>query len=147
MRTKCIIDPILYLPAFSKDRHRLINWRMHWLPSYPLKDCRCGHKAAHRTRFSTCLLLEPLMQELLDEFDTIPLLPYNIQPLDHILNSLPRSEVGVAIGNWPKIWPALIQVFRKIDFLSHTDDLFDDDGPAPEEAMDIISTTAINTFK
>ena len=147
MPSKCMIDPILYLPAFSKDRHRLIKWRMHWLPSYPLKDCRCGHKTAHRTHFSTCSLLEPLMQELLDKFGTIPLLPYNIQPLDHILNSLPRSEMGLAMGNRPKIWPALIQVFRKIDSLSHPDDLFDDDEPAPEEAMDFIPTTAIDTFE
>ncbi|KAG2214771.1 hypothetical protein INT45_011889 [Circinella minor] len=96
LRTKHIIDPILYLPSFSKDRHRLIKWRMHWLPSYPLKDCRCGHQAAHRTHFTHCLLLEPLMQDLLAKFGTIPLLPHNIQPLDHILNCLPRSEVGLA---------------------------------------------------
>ena len=39
----------------------------------------------------------------------------NIQPLGHILNILPRSEVGFAMGNWPKICPALIQVLRKVD--------------------------------
>ena len=87
------------------------------------------------------------MQDLLDKFSIIPSLSYNIQPLDHILNSLPRFEVGLAMGNWPKIWPALIQVLRKIDFLSHPDDLFDDDEPAPEEAMDIIPTTAIDTVE
>ena len=40
-----------------------------------------------------------------------------------------------------------MQVFRKIDFLSHPDDLFDDDEPVPEEAMDIIPTTAIDTIE
>ncbi|KAI7860140.1 hypothetical protein BDC45DRAFT_587381 [Circinella umbellata] len=147
LRTKRIIDPILYLPAFPKDRHRLIKWRMHWLPSYSLKDCRCGQQAAHRTHFLHSPLLEPHMQELLDQFGTIPPLPYNIQPLDHILNSLPRSEVELAIGNWSKIWPALIHVLRKIDSLRHSDDIFDDDEPAPQEAMDIIPTTAAGTLE
>ena len=76
LRAKRIIDPIVYLPAFSKDCHRLIKWRMHCLPSYPLNDCRCGYQAAHRTHFSTYLLLEPLMQDLLDKFGTIPSLSY-----------------------------------------------------------------------
>ncbi|KAG2216683.1 hypothetical protein INT45_007684 [Circinella minor] len=97
---------------------------MHWLPSYPLKDCRYGHQAAHRTHFTHCLLLEPLMQDLLDKFGTIPLLPRNIQPLDHILKSLPYSEVGLAM-----------------------DDIFDDDEPAPEEAIDSIPTSTIDTIE
>ncbi|KAI7856748.1 hypothetical protein BDC45DRAFT_555321 [Circinella umbellata] len=87
-----------------------------------------------RTLFSHCFLLEILMKELLDKFGTIPLLPHKIQPLNHILKNLPRSEVGFVMGNWSNIRPALIQVFRKIDFLSHPDDLFDDDEPALEEA-------------
>ncbi|KAG2226613.1 hypothetical protein INT45_005099 [Circinella minor] len=29
LRQKRMIDPILYLPAFPRDRHRLIKWRMH----------------------------------------------------------------------------------------------------------------------
>ncbi|KAG2212193.1 hypothetical protein INT45_002772 [Circinella minor] len=120
---------------------------MHWLPSYPLQDCRCGHQAAHRTHFTQCLLLEPLMQDLLDKFGTIPLLPHNIQSLDHILDSLPRSEVGLAMGNWSQIWLALIQVLRKIDFLSHPDDIFDEDEPAPEDAMDSIPTSALDTIE
>ncbi|KAG2207617.1 hypothetical protein INT45_009763, partial [Circinella minor] len=104
-------------------------------------------KPAHRTHFTHCLLLEPLMQDLLDKFGTVPLLPHNIQPLDHILNCLPRSEVGLATSNWSKIWPALIQVLWKIDFLSHPDDIFDDDEPAPEEAIDSIPTTTIDTIE
>ncbi|KAG2226293.1 hypothetical protein INT45_005965 [Circinella minor] len=87
------------------------------------------------------------MQDLLDKFGTVPLLPYNIQPLDHIFNSLPRSELGLAMGNWSNIWPVLILVFRKVDFLSHPDNLFDDDEPVPEEAMDIIPTTANDTIE
>ena len=49
MRSKRIIDPILYQPAFSRDRYRLVKWRMHWLPSYPLKECRCGYKEARES--------------------------------------------------------------------------------------------------
>ena len=61
MRSKRIIDPILYQPEFSRDRHRLVKWRMHWLPSYPLKECRCGYKEARREHFTNCLLLQPFL--------------------------------------------------------------------------------------
>ncbi|ORY89517.1 hypothetical protein BCR43DRAFT_417458, partial [Syncephalastrum racemosum] len=32
MRPRRLIDPVLYLPVSSRDRHRLVKWRMHWLP-------------------------------------------------------------------------------------------------------------------
>ena len=96
MRNKRIIDLILYLPAFSKDRHRLIKWRMYWLPSYPLKDCRCGHKEAKREHFSSCPLLTTLLLDLTNKYGTIPLLRYPMQPIDFIINNTPRSELGLS---------------------------------------------------
>ena len=135
MRINRIIDPILYQPAFSRDHHRLIKWRVHWLPSYPLKDCCCGYKEARREHFAICSLLQPLLQDLLNKFGTIPELPFNMQQLDHILNSLPKSEVGLVLGKWKTVWPALIRVIREIDILSYPQKIFEDDEPAPEEAL------------
>ncbi|KAG2228353.1 hypothetical protein INT45_011145 [Circinella minor] len=59
--------------------------------------------------------------------------------LDHILNLLPKSEVGLIMGKWKTVWPALIRVLREIDFLSHPDDIFDEDEPAPEEALEFLA--------
>ena len=108
---------------------------MHWPPSYSLKDCRCGYKEASREHYANCLLLQLLLQDLLNKFGTILELPFNMQQLDHILNSLPKSEVGLALGEWKTAWPALIRVLREIDILSHSEEIFEDDEPAPEEAL------------
>ena len=98
MLPKRTIDPVLYKPAFSRDRHRLIKGRMHWLPSYPLKDCRCGYKEARREDFANCPLLPPLLQDLLNKFGTILEPPFDMQQFDYILNSLPKSEIGLVLG-------------------------------------------------
>ncbi|KAI7859310.1 hypothetical protein BDC45DRAFT_564776 [Circinella umbellata] len=70
-------------------------------------------------------------------FTITPALPQEQQPLDYILNHLPRSEFGLTVGKWQTVWPALIRVLREIDYLSHPNDDFDMDEPAPEDAMDI----------
>ncbi|KAG2219823.1 hypothetical protein INT45_006266 [Circinella minor] len=137
LRAKRIIDPIFYLPAFSRDKHRIIKWRMHWLPSYPLKNCRCGLPAAKREHYSICPILQPLLNKLLTVFGTIPSTSDELQPLDFIMNHLPRSEVGVTLERWPEVWSALIRVLREIDRLSHPDVAFDEAGPDPEDALDI----------
>ncbi|KAI7856098.1 hypothetical protein BDC45DRAFT_533981 [Circinella umbellata] len=110
---------------------------MHWLPSYPLKNCRCGLPAAKREHYAICPMLQPLMNELLTVFGTIPSTSTELQPLDFIMNHLPRSEVGLTLGKWPKVWSALIRVLREIDRLSHPDDAFDEAEPDPEDALDI----------
>ncbi|KAI9264239.1 hypothetical protein BDA99DRAFT_559522 [Phascolomyces articulosus] len=58
-----------------------------------------------------------------------------MQAINHILNKLPRSEVGLTFDHWEKTWPALIHVIREIDRLSHPDEIFDDDEPDPEEEL------------
>lgn len=65
-RQKRIWDPILYLPATTLQRHRLIKWRTHWLPSYPLGKCRCGLQTAHRDHYDIggCTRIEPMVQQL-----------------------------------------------------------------------------------
>ena len=59
-----------------------------------------------------------------------------MQKIDDIVNRVPQSEVGLVLGKWKTVWPALIRVLREIDILSHPDDIFDDDEPAPEEALE-----------
>ena len=73
---------------------------------------------------------------ILNKFGTIPELPLNMQQLDHILNSIPKSEAGLVLGKWKTVWPALIRVLREIDILSHPEETFEDDEPAPEEALE-----------
>ncbi|KAI9252922.1 hypothetical protein BDA99DRAFT_563228 [Phascolomyces articulosus] len=63
-------------------------------------------------------------------------LKHPVQPLDYILNNLPRNEVVLGNKRWIKAWPALIRVLREIDFLSHADADFNlDDEPDPEVTM------------
>ena len=82
-------------------------------------------------------MLQPLINELLAVFGIIPSTSTELQPLDFIMNYLPRSEVGLTLGKWPKVWSALIRVVREIDRMSHPDDAFDEAEPDPEDALDI----------
>ena len=117
MQNKRIVAPILYLPAFSKDRHRLIKWRMHWLPSYPLKDCRCGYKEAKREHFSSCPLLTTLLLDPINKYGTIPPLTYPMQPIDFIINNTPRSELGLSSEKWKLSGLHLLESYEKLIFL------------------------------
>ncbi|KAI7859422.1 hypothetical protein BDC45DRAFT_530660 [Circinella umbellata] len=136
MRDKRIIEPALYLEASTKDKHRLIKWRMHWLPSYPIKTCRCGEANATREHYNNCFPLRPLLSKLIKAFGKIPVLQPPMQPLDYIINNLPRREKGLASVRWNKAWPELIRVLREIDYLSHDSEDFNiDDEPDPEESL------------
>ncbi|KAI7849681.1 hypothetical protein BDC45DRAFT_573732 [Circinella umbellata] len=136
LRTDCRIDPTLYLPVTSIDRHRLIKWRMHWLPSYPLQGCCCGARAATREHYTTCSLLQHHLQKLLEAFGPISNLVSSQQPTDHILNKLPRSEVGLTLGKWQSTWPALLHVLWEIDRRSHPADTYNYvEEPALKEAL------------
>ncbi|KAI9264862.1 hypothetical protein BDA99DRAFT_579407 [Phascolomyces articulosus] len=109
---------------------------MHWLPSYPIKTCRCGEINATREHYKICPRLQPLLLKLIDHYGTIPDLKLPVQPSDYILNNLPRNEVVLGNKRWIKVWPALIRVLREIDFLSHADADFNlDDEPDPEVTM------------
>ncbi|KAG2214730.1 hypothetical protein INT45_009416 [Circinella minor] len=111
---------------------------MHWLLSYPLKNYRRGIIAANREHYGSCpLLLLPHLEDLKGAFGNISSLRHEQQPLDHILHHLPRSEVVLTLDKWQTVWAALIRVLREIDYLSHPNDDFNTDEPAPEDAMDI----------
>ena len=108
---------------------------MYWLPLYPLKDCGCGKANANREHYQICPLLQPLLNQLFEEFGTILVLPDEIHPVDYIMNRLPRSEFGLSLSKWKQAWPTLIHVLCEIDRLSHPDEQFDDDEPNPEDAL------------
>ncbi|KAI9265145.1 hypothetical protein BDA99DRAFT_436903 [Phascolomyces articulosus] len=102
MRDIRVVEPIMYLELPSKDRHRMMKWRMHWLPSYPIKTCRCGEINATREHYKICPRLQPLLLKLLDHYGTIPDLKHPVQPLDYILNNIPRNEVVLGNKRWIK---------------------------------------------
>lgn len=130
MRTTRCIDPILYLPVSSRDRHRLIHWRMHWLPSFPLKDCRCGSRAANRDHFLTCSLIQEYVSDLETAFGIQSTEDTHI--VDTILNALPRRYQALTQGRWRATWLALLKYLRRVDYLSHpnSDEYGDEEHPA-----------------
>lgn len=137
MRTKRMWDPILFLPVSTRDRHRLVNWRMHYLPSFPLKDCHCGHLRAHRDHFyQDCPLLLTTMGSLLENFQQT--IPDNTHPIDHILNELPRHASGLKKRHWSTTWPLLLQALREIDIATHPQDdhLEQEPEPPPAQALE-----------
>ena len=117
---------------------------MHWLPSYPLKNCRCGVITVNREHYDSCPLLVTVLEDLKGTFGDIPLLRHEQQPLDYILNHLPRSEVGLTFGKWQTVRPALIRVLREIDYLRRLNNDFDTDEPAPEDAVNVFNSPPIS---
>ena len=136
-----LIDPILYLPAFSRDRHRLINWRRFWLPPYDNTptSCRCGATEVERDHYETCSLVSVQLQELRDEFGVSLATDEDHHPIDIILNALPRNEAALRMGKWVKVWPALIRVLRAIDHACHPEDNTTSEEPPPEEVWSLDS--------
>ena len=93
---------------------------------------------ANREHYGSCPLLLTLLEALNEgAFGDIRSLRHEQQPLDYILNHLPRSEVGLTFDKRQTVWPALIRVLREIDYLSHPNDDYDTDEPAPEDAMNV----------
>ncbi|CDH61106.1 hypothetical protein RO3G_05925 [Lichtheimia corymbifera JMRC:FSU:9682] len=140
LREKRIWDPILYLPASTRDRHRLVNWRLHYLPSFPLSDCRCGHKEAHRDHFMSCDITGPLISQRLKAAYGKPI-PDDIHILDFIMNDLPLRARALKRGHWRETWPLLLYALRDIDVASHPDDTtapatVAEPEPPPQQALD-----------
>ncbi|ORZ02741.1 hypothetical protein BCR43DRAFT_417509, partial [Syncephalastrum racemosum] len=106
-------NPILYLPCTRKERHRLIKWRISWLPPKPVVACECGAPAATRIHlFSSCPLILPDARSFAAMLDPPP--PTAANPIDHVLNQLPKT-VPLSLGPWKTLWPALLSLLRRID--------------------------------
>lgn len=131
-----MIDPVLYLPAASRDRHRIIHWRMYWLPSYPLKPCRCRTiTEATRKHYLDCPLIQVELQTLSQAFNKDT---GDDHLVDAVLNHLPRNLYRLNQPYWRTLWIALIKYLRQVDFLSHPDaDDFDLEAEeTPIQALD-----------
>lgn len=128
-RQERIWDPILYLPATTLQRHRLIKWRTHWLLSYPLGKCQCGLQIAHRDHYDIdgCTRIEPMIQHLHECLgqSLIANKPTETHLLDYILNLLPKTSGALKQGHWRHTWPALLDTLRDIDVLTHPEEDFD----------------------
>ncbi|OAD08027.1 hypothetical protein MUCCIDRAFT_158263 [Mucor lusitanicus CBS 277.49] len=135
-------DPLLFYPCTRLERLRLIRWRFHHLPSFPLSACRCGAPSANRFHYlATC----PLVQDIINRIhlnlpdDSIPLdESYDDQGiatthiLDRILNSLPSTLSFCLSSHWERTWPLVLELVTQIDFASHPAVSFAEEPPAGE---------------
>lgn len=114
-----MIDPVLYLPAASRDGHRLIHWRMYWLPSYPLRPYRCRTiTEASRKRYLDCTLIRDELHTLRQAFNKDP---GDNHLVDAVMDSLPRKLYTLNQTCWRAVWIELIKYLRQVDDLSHPD--------------------------
>ncbi|ORY94264.1 hypothetical protein BCR43DRAFT_552204 [Syncephalastrum racemosum] len=122
-------SPVLYLPCTRKERHRLIKWRISWLPPKPYVACACGAPEANRNHlFSACPLILPEVHNFTALLDPPP--PASVNPLDFTLNQLPKT-IPLSLGRWQTLWPALLSLLRRIDQVTSDGD-FESEPPAGE---------------
>ena len=81
-RTTLGIDPIFFLPMSSRERSRLLRWRMGWLPGKPIQCTNCNNNRTSRHHLIECL-------DIAYQLDLPPDARPN--PIDHLLNKLPRK--------------------------------------------------------
>jgi hypothetical protein len=132
-----LIDPILFIPCTSKERHRLIKWRMGWLipkSSSPI-TCPCDTTTTISKKhfFRSCPLLHSnlelldlLLKQHLPNY-TRPELPAT--EIDYLLNRLPGNFKNFSNQHWLHTWPVLNQILLQLDTYSHPSATFDDEPP------------------
>ncbi|KAI9489017.1 hypothetical protein BDB00DRAFT_771402 [Zychaea mexicana] len=122
-------DPTLLLPCTKKERHRLVKWRLAWLPPTPSVPCQCGSPKANRDHLTSCPLLSSEFRSFRWSLSSLtPDPPTNADAIDVALNLLPR-KVTAKLGKWHRLWPALLSLLRRIDEIT-SDTPFDDEPPA-----------------
>lgn len=122
-------DPTLLLPCTRLERHRLVKWRIAWLPPTPSVICQCGSPKANRNHLSQCPLLISHLRSFRWSFSSLvsdP--PRDLSIIDTALNHLPR-HVPRHLGKWQVLWPALLSLLRRIDEITST--LPFEDEPSP----------------
>lgn len=128
-------DPILYYPCTNKERLRLIKWRLHWLPSFPLHTCRCGELSAKRNHYLSCPLMNEIITSLIlklpDDFQIEEDLDDNGAPTTHLLDRvlciLPPKISDTHNKHWESTWPLILRWINAIDWANHPEGTFDDD--------------------
>lgn len=120
------LDPILTVPTTSKQRHSLVKWRTHWLPSYPFSPCLCDNaSAATSIHYTTaCLKMESITIHC---HCHLPSVPDQINIIDHFLNLLPKdhTETQHQHSHWQRTWPLILSALLTIDINSHPGAAFD----------------------
>ncbi|EPB84965.1 hypothetical protein HMPREF1544_08243 [Mucor circinelloides 1006PhL] len=137
-------DPLLLYPCTRRlERSRLIRWRFHHLPSFPLSACRFGG-APSVNRFhylATCPLVQGIFNRIhlnlpdnfisLDEsYDDHGVAASHI--LDCILNSLPTTLSFYLGTHWKRIWPLVLDLITQIDIANHPLGSFAEEPPPGE---------------
>jgi hypothetical protein len=141
------LDPIITITAPQKIRHRLVKWRMHWLPPHPSIPCPCNNSSpTNRHHFTyECSRLEPIIIQLhvaLAHFH-LPPPPSTSNIIDHFLNLIPidQQDMLQPKSHWKQTWPLITQALFLIDQLTHPDSPFDDE-PNAFSWLDPPPTTA-----
>ena len=105
------LDPILWLPMSTRERSRLLRWRMGWLPGKPTL-CKCERSRTSRHHLISCLQAATVLQ-----------VPATAQPnpIDYVLNQLPRRPPrSQRIKDfWTIRWPRLMDLMADIDNYCH----------------------------
>jgi hypothetical protein len=125
-------DPFLYYPATKKERLRLIKWRLHWLPSFPAHNCRCGAPTVKRDHYVTCPIVKDTVVSLsINLPDSLILVEEqdlatpSIHLLDRLLNALSSSPSMVLETHWELTWPLILKWISLIDYANHPAGTFD----------------------
>lgn len=135
-------DSILFYPCSPLERLRLIKWRLHHLPGFPLSSCRCGTPTASRSHYLracplVCDLISRLQLNLPDdsisideEYDEQGVPTTHI--LDRLLNNLPSTLSSTVNTHWEKTWPFVLELITTIDFATHPAAAFPEEPPPGE---------------
>ena len=76
-----------------------------------------------------------LLNQLFEEFGTMLMFQFNLQPIDYIMNKLSRFGVGLLLGKWKQGQPTLVHIHCKINRLRHPDEQFNKDEPDSEHVL------------
>lgn len=133
-------DPLLYYPCTQQERLRLIKWRLHWLPSFPLQTCICSHPNADRNHYKDCpttmSISCKLSMHLPDDFPLDDELDNNNKPITHLLDrlltALPPKLSETRDTHWEETWPMILEWITIIDHSSHANGTFDTEPTAGE---------------
>lgn len=117
-------DPILWLPMTSRERSRLIRWRMGWLPGKPQPCKNCN---VHRTSRHHLIDCYNAADKLGVRADIKP------NPIDYVLNTLPRKQPPPRAHSapfserykfWSVLWPAIAALMLDFDSICQPDQDF-----------------------
>ncbi|KAI9250224.1 hypothetical protein BDA99DRAFT_445269, partial [Phascolomyces articulosus] len=117
-RPRIGIDPILWLPMTTRERSRVVRWRIGFLPGKPTR-CWCARDNCLTTiaHLTACFHLHL-------ELEVPP--NSNIDPISYVLNKLPKNPPKEPHRQeyWSRIWPKLCTILYNIDSFCHPDEDF-----------------------